>query len=66
MLPKLTKTDADKITKHLIENSGVEALEDLKEVEAEDLKDLKPIQVRKLIRAWKPDSKYISHFLVIF
>ena len=56
VLPTLSSDAVDKVVETLIE-TGVETSDDLSLVEDEDLRStLKPIQIRRLISAWKHQS----------
>ena len=59
VLPTLQPDTLDSLLRTLLEDVGVEGLDDLQLVTREDFGDLlKPIQVRKLLSAWKAGSDF--------
>lgn len=61
VLPTISAESASVIAERLIDDAGVENIEDLKFVQPEDLCMLKPIQVRKLIQAWQDKEGKCLH-----
>ncbi len=57
VLTSLSNEDALLIVQVLLDDVGVETVDDLRYVEPSDLNMLKPIQVRKLIAAWNSEGK---------
>ena len=62
VLPALPEDEASQVAEHLVNDVGVVTTDDLKFVQPNDLPQLKPIQVRKLIQAWQKEG---MHFLVL-
>ena len=59
VLPSLPDQTVEEILTYLSE-AGVESISDLSFVEEGDLKSvLRPVQVRKLLQAWRPKGNFV-------
>lgn len=59
-LPSLDNAIVERLATKLIEEDGMESLGDLEYIEEKDLIEiLKPIQCRKLMKAWKPKGNFL-------
>lgn len=61
VLPSIDESVIRQLATHLIDVSGLTGVDELEMVEEEDLKQfLKPIQCRKLLRAFRPKGKVLQ------
>lgn len=62
VLPALPEDEASQVAEHLVNDVGVVTTDDLKFVQPNDLPQLKPIQVQKLIQACLSEITYLAAF----